>query len=182
MKKKDVFTTVSLLLYSIFLFAQCHSSYEKKDFDNLMISIGKKDWRTIEVNEQMYNDTAFMEIYNHSQFYYDDVISFLKTDKFQDTLKYSAVSITDCIWAMQNLSLKQYVAFCDTIYSIYNSGKITNDELFEAISPDFGGKYILKENYKNADVIDLLRRINANQNISDSLRKKINEILSETHN
>lgn len=182
MKRKYFLKTLIPLVFSMYLFAGCNSNYQKKDFESLMVSMGKKDWKTIEFSEQMYNDTAFMEIYDHSKFYYDDMILFLKNNNFEDTLKYSPICIRNSIWAMQNLPLKQYVGFCDTIFTLFNNGKITNDELFEVISPNFGGKYILRENYKNADVINFLGRVKNNQKTSDSLRKEVDEILAGKYN
>lgn len=181
--KKNTFIKIIIpLIFNISIFTGCNSDYQKNFFDELMIKSGKKEWRTIEFIEQMYNDTAFMEVYNHSKFYYDDVVSFLKTEKFEDTLKYSPVCITKCIWAMQNLPLKQYVGFCDTIFTLFKSGKIANDELFEAISPNFGRKYIYRENYKNAAVVNLLIRVKSNQKISDNLRIEVDEILAGKYN
>ncbi|GAB2809016.1 hypothetical protein [Ferruginibacter profundus] len=178
MKKNTFIKIIISLIFNIGMFTGCNSDYQKKNFDELMIKSGKKEWRTIEFSEQMYNDTAFTEVYNHSKFYYYDVISFLKTEKFEDTLKYSPVCITKCIWAMQNLPLKQYIGFCDTIFTLFKSGKIANVEMFEAISPNFGRKYIYRDNYKNVDVVNLLNRIKSDQKISSNLRNEVDEILA----
>lgn len=79
---------------------------------------------------------------------------------------------------MQNLSLKEYLGFCNRMFELFNDKKIANYELFEAISPGFGGRNIIGENYKEADVVILLHNIQNTKNISEEFKKEIKEILA----
>ena len=100
--------------------------------------------------EELLNDKAFVDIFEHSAFYLNDAKAFLSNGYF------SAMQVEICICAMQNLDGKHYIDFCKFCYSLYNQNKITSRVLEDAMGPDFLKKRIIIDNYYNPDVIALL--------------------------
>lgn len=147
------------------------SNNHKRDFDSMM-SIICKDTSALEFSKALLADSNFRIIYEHSSAYLADAIALLSKQRFNR--KQAIV----CIYAMQNLSPIDYVRFCQFYLGLYEDKRIEEGMLEETIFPNFGGKWILAENYENPDVMALLNRIENRATISKEFKKKIADVLS----
>jgi hypothetical protein len=150
--------------------ARSDAHYHKIDFVNF-IDKRKKD--SLDFYEELLADKAFLNILDHSEFYRNDVMSFLGKKSFNN------MQVAICICAMQNLNANEYVDLCNLILSLYNDNKLPEGILEDAISPDFLRKRIIIYNYNNPRVIKLLKNIEDNKKISNKdFKKYLPDILS----
>jgi hypothetical protein len=146
-------------------------NYNRKNFDSLLTVIVNRKPAQADINEELLNDPAFLEIYTHSLSYFGDVKNMLK----RKPIAPSQISI--CTFAMQNLNVSDYVNLCNIYLDLYCQHKISEKILEEIISPNFLNKRILASNYSNQSVIHLLSTIKK-KDISREFKDLIDSILS----
>lgn len=122
--------------------------------------------------EELLANKAFVEIFEHSSSYFDDVIKLLSKEKFTNE------QLTICTYAMQNLDTNDYVGLCGLYVELYNHHKISEGVLEEIIMPDFLQKRIIAKNYADPNVIKVLNTIHNSKNISKNFKEIIESILS----
>jgi hypothetical protein len=143
----------------------------KKNYDSLM-SLICKDTSGLDFSEEVLADSNFRYIYEHSDAYLEDAIKILAKDSF--TNKQASI----CIFEMQNLSVIDYVSFCEFYVKLFKAGKIPEGMLQQAIVPNFLQKRIIPENYSDPNVIGLLRNITSNKSVSTDFKMLIGDIQS----
>ncbi|MCO5949279.1 hypothetical protein [Mucilaginibacter flavidus] len=137
---------------------QQEANFNKIDFISF---IGKHRNDTLDFYEELLADKPFVNVLEHSKFYFNDVLSFLNDGKFNT----GQVAISIC--AMQNLDVHDYVKLCNTVLDLYNARKLPVTILDHAISPDFLQKRIIIDNYTNPEVIALINNTQNNKTIND---------------
>jgi hypothetical protein len=147
------------------------SNNHKRDFDSMM-SIICKDTSALEFSKELLADSNFIIIYEHSSSYLDDAIALLSKQRVNE--KRAIV----CVYAMQHLSPIEYVRFCQFYLRLYDDKKIGEGMLRETIFPNFGGKWIIAENYKDPDVMALLHKLEDSKTISGEFKMEVENILS----
>jgi len=158
------------------------SNYHKKNFDSLIVALDNKfNWK-LEFTKELMGDTGFVEIYEHSSLYIDDMIKFLSEKRALYQGEKPNTLLFLCIWSMQISSLADYIRLCSTLIDLYEEKVIREDVLYEAITPSFKGKWNIPHNYSDPNVIALLRRIHDHEKVSPELRKKIEEVLAGKFN
>src|ERR1700749_1038189 len=79
-----------------------HKAYKKKNFDSLINIVERNHSKMLDGTEELIADTAFKEIFEHSQVYFDDVMNLLSKKDIDQRRAYY------CVFAMQNLELNDY--------------------------------------------------------------------------
>jgi hypothetical protein len=153
------------------------SSYHKKDFDSLIVSLDKDFDGNLEFTKALMSDTNFREIYLHSSSYFDDMLQFLSKKRSLYQGEKSGMLACLCVWSMQNLSIAEYVKLCNTLVDLYEDKVITEGPLHEAILPNFGDSWIIPHNYSDPRVRALLQRIHDREGVSPELKKKVENVL-----
>jgi|GEM_PF-1745858 len=147
-----------------------YPSYQQINFG---IFIDKQKNDTLDFYEALLNNKDFVNIFEHSEFYFDDVTSYLKNESFNN------MQAAICICAMQNLSVKKYVKLCSLVLLLYDNNKLTDGILEHAITPDFLRKRIIIDNYNDPDVVKLLRSIENDKKVpNEDFKKSLPQILS----
>jgi len=145
--------------------------YKKKNFDSLMNVVEKAlpglDWYGAFIANK-----AFVEIYEHSSSYFDDVKKLLLKKQFNED------QAVICIFSMQNLNIDDYVELCRIYTELYDQHKISEDTLELIIIRDFLKKRVIGDNYTNPKVIALLNTLHNGQRISKSFKGVIEDILA----
>src|SRR6267142_1257878 len=80
------------------------SNYHKKNFDSLF-AIVCKDTSGLDFSEELLTSSSFRVVYEHSSAYLEDAIRLLSKGEF------NTMQASSCIFAMQNLSVVDYVVF-----------------------------------------------------------------------
>ena len=114
----------------------------------------------------------FVDIYKHDSFYLAEGIIFLKNNN--DTNWSKQINF----YAMQNLSLLQYLQFYKVYIEQFEQKKINEDALKEATIPHFLKYQIIVRNYNNPQVANLLNSLLVNDDLSDEFKKFILDIKS----
>jgi hypothetical protein len=147
-------------------------TYRKKNFDSLMNVVVKTfPPNGLDFSEGLLSSNAFVEIFEHSSIYFDDVTKLLTTERFND------LQASYCIYAMQNLTVTKYVELSRIYLRLYDEKKISEGMLNLLVTPNFLQKRIILENYTRADVEDILKTI-SKKNISIQFKETIKTILS----
>ncbi|MEO8404595.1 MAG: hypothetical protein ABI480_08375 [Chitinophagaceae bacterium] len=147
------------------------SNYSTVDYTATILQIDKKSensgtWETL------FTDKEFIDIYEHSSSYIDSAIRFL-TDE-----KYSLHQKTVCIYSMQRAKLEDYVLILEQCANLFEKEKIPELLLKRAISPTFGKKRPVIENYNDANVKRILESIKGDGKVSQEFKTTIEKILS----
>jgi len=148
-------------------------NYKEKNFDSLLKVNAHLD---LTYYGELLNDKAFIDVMQHDSLYLGDAITFLTNNNFTQD------QVAVCLCAMQYLKPDDYVKFCKLMLGLYDENKITHFALVEyAIwgPPGFlKNNRIVVNNYKNPEVIDLLRSIENDRKVPGEIRKQIPDILS----
>ncbi|HEX8023465.1 MAG TPA: hypothetical protein VF500_26195 [Mucilaginibacter sp.] len=145
--------------------------YHKKNFDSLMVVVEKHAESGLDVSEALLADSAFLEIFEHGEAYFEDVNKHLLQERFTHT--------EGGIWiyAMQNLSVSNYVQLCHSYYLLYRHGKIPEIMFETIISPNFLRKHIIGKNYQNPEVAKFLNGVLHDNHISKQLVVIVDDML-----
>ena len=120
-------------------------------------------------------DKRFVGVWEHGYLYKDDAITFLS--------KGHALGMQEiiCLCTMQRLPTVEYVGFCNRLLSLCDNNKIDPYTLQCAITspPSFPHNRIIIDNYRNPDVIKLLKSIQSDKNVTrKEIKGYIPDILS----
>jgi hypothetical protein len=144
---------------------------QKINYDSVILLIEKK---VVDLTspDDLFRIPEFKEVYENSSFYINDATKFLFEQKFTTQQKFIV------IFSMQRLTLKEYTDFLTVCKSLYIKGSISEDILATAVSPDFGKKRVVIENYNNPNIKKILLDIKSQDSISIEFKKMIEKILS----
>lgn len=141
----------------------------KLKFDSILYVIDSKV-EDLTSPSDLFSITEFKEIYESPFFYLDSVLSFL--NKSDATTQQKIISI----YSMQNLELSQYLVLCNHAIHSFSSGKINEQILKSAITPDFANKYPIIKNFEKTEVVKILENLTNDKKISTNFRKTIRVI------
>jgi hypothetical protein len=148
------------------------TDYRKVDFDSAIFSIDRNLDSNWTFNEEVLNDSEFINIYEHGRVYKEEAIKFVMQKER------TAQQLKICILTMQDLALDSYLDFCDAVVEVFDRGGLPEYCLKTIIFPNFLKKHAIIKNYDNRRVIGLLNRIRNNKSISTGFRDNIANILS----
>jgi len=148
-----------------------NSTYKKKNFDSLMSEVEKTMSSGLDTYKGLLFDKAFVELFDHSPSYYDDVTRLLSE---QDVTNIQAII---CVLAMQHLNLDDYIKLCGFYIKLNDRNKISEDTI-ERLIGGFLDIHIIPENYDDPKVIGVLNAFKNNRKTSATLKTMIDDILA----
>jgi len=146
-------------------------TYKKKNFDSLM-NVVEKGMPGLEWYGALIANKAFVEIYEHSSSYFEDVKKLLSKEQFTQD------QAVICVFSIQKLNINDYVELCRIYTELYDQHKISENTLELIIIRDFLKKRVIADNYTNPKVIALLNTLNNDKMISKNFKAMIEDILS----
>lgn len=147
------------------------TNYQKVGFDTTILLIEKKAINNVSWDE-LFGIKEFVNLFEHSSFYIDSAIQFLEREEYTPAQKKISIN------SMQRVKLEEYVRLCEECKALYDAGKISENILEWAISPNFSNRHVIVRNYDKAVVIKLLNGIKSDSKISNEFKERIEKILS----
>jgi hypothetical protein len=145
-------------------------NYQKKNFDSLVNQVEKGLPTELDIYDQYLDQPAFVEILEHNPVYFHDMVDMMTKKKF------TPVQAEICIFAMQNLDVKNYVDLCRMYAELYAAHRISEGMLTQVFIPPFLDRRIIIDHYDDPDVIAVLHFIHELK-ISRRSEETIEEIL-----
>jgi hypothetical protein len=104
----------------------------------------------------------------------EDAIAFLSGEHINNTQQMV------CLCAMQKLSKEDYVRFCNHLLILYDQIKVSEHTLEAAIMtpPSFPHNRIIVDNYRDPNVIKLLKNIEEDKKVKKEIKEYVSNILS----
>jgi hypothetical protein len=101
----------------------------------------------------VFRSARFEEVWNKPLKFKKAVIHFLRYEVGTNTQRRIA------ILSMQNMSLTDYLSFCNDVFAIWKEHRITDDILVQAILPGYDWNTKFQDNYRKPAVRNLLMSI-----------------------
>jgi hypothetical protein len=149
-----------------------HKGYKKKNFDSLINIVDRNHAGELNGTDELIEDSAFSEIFDHSPTYFDDVIKLLAKKEINQRKAYY------CVFAMQNLKLDEYIRLCNIYKKLYDNNKIPEYTLERLIGGGFLEIRVIKDHNSNPDVIRFLNEMHDDKKVSKDFKNLLEEILS----
>jgi hypothetical protein len=157
--------------YSINKLVTMDTNYKTVGYDTTILIIEKKAMNNVSW-DGLFDIKEFINLYENSGFYIDSAIDLLGRKEFTNVQKKISIN------TMQMARLDDYLKLCKKCKILYDNGEISEDILSWVISPNFSNRYLIVKNYRNSNVIALLKSIKDESKVSNEFTKSIENILS----
>jgi hypothetical protein len=147
------------------------STHPRIAFDSAIKTIDSSMGISWDRNDKLILIPTFRELYEHSSSYLSDDIRYLSDSNI--TYRQAAI----CLYAMQNLQIEDYLKVCKIFLDLFNKHKISENLLSSAIMPNFLEHKNIVNNYNNPHVVEFLKTVRDNEQVSSELKDNIQNIL-----
>ncbi len=189
MKRVLIFSSllVVIILFCLFFFnqgEQCSEIYQKKNkynFDSTLL-LFREDIYTCKT---LPTHPEFVEIFNHPECYFNDVVSFLQCfnvyknsnnrDKPPDSTGSMSLAVFDYYHAMctmQKLQVDQYIVLCEISEQLLNEGLIS-EMVFHVVFDGANNFSVINSNKNNKKVKSYILNLLLNPNISRKFKERL---------
>src|SRR4029077_7858908 len=103
--------------------------------------------------DALFADSSFIHLYENSSICLDSANQFISNNKYTDHQKII------CIYSLQRADLNTYVRFFATCEHLFEDGKLQEVVIKKALTPTFGKRKIIVENYNNKTVVSILKKL-----------------------
>ena len=122
--------------------------------------------------ENLFLDSTFLYLYEHSSYFTDSAIAFMSDEKYTNNQKII------CVFSMQRASNVDYIKFLTACENLFDENKLNENVIKQSVAPSFGKRRIVIKNYNNPSVRLILQKILKNKSLSSSFKQLLENIIS----